>query len=122
MAILERDDWPGNVRELEPVVKRAMVRRRTGWVRARDIVLPGLRRQPPLEPMRALGRHPTPVQQQALRLAASRGEVQRGDLAARCQISPEAARRALRALERAGVVRREGAGRGTRYVPVSRDA
>ena len=118
LAMLERDDWPGNVRELEAVVKRAMVRRRAGWVRAGDIVLPGLRRQPPPETMRALGRRPTLVQEQALRMAASRGQVQRGELAARCQISPEAARRALRALERAGVVRREGAGRGARYVPV----
>ena len=40
MAILEGDDWPGNVRELEAVVKRAMVRRRGGWVTPGDIVLP----------------------------------------------------------------------------------
>jgi len=42
----ESDDWPGNVRELEAVVKRAMVRRRAGWVTPGDIVMPMLRRLP----------------------------------------------------------------------------
>ena len=120
MAILEGDDWPGNVRELEAVVKRAMVRRRAGWVTPEDVVLPRLRRDRLARAMRALGIHVTPVQEQALRLAASRGEVRRGDLVARCGISPEAARRALLGLERAGVVRREGSGRGARYVFISR--
>jgi DeoR/GlpR family transcriptional regulator of sugar metabolism len=72
--------------------------------------------------MRALGITVTAVQEQALRLVASRGEVRRGDLVARCGISPETARRALLGLERAGAIRREGAGRGARYVPVSRGA
>jgi DNA-binding NtrC family response regulator len=120
MAMLERDDWPGNVRELEAVVKRAMVRRRVGWVTSDDVILPRLRRDRLARAMRALGINVTAVQEQALRLAASHGEVRRGDLAARCGISPKAARRALLGLERAGAIRREGAGRGVRYVPVSR--
>ena len=58
----------------------------------------------------------TPVQEQALRWAATRGVVRRRDLVARCEISAEAARRALLGLERAGVLQREGSGRGTQYV------
>ena len=119
MANLEGDDWPGNVRELEAVVKRAMVRRRVGWVRPEDIVLPRLRRDRLPAAVRALGTRFTPVQEQALRLASSSGEVRRGDLVARCAISRKSARRALLGLERAGIVRREGSGCGVRYVPVS---
>ena len=120
MAILEGDDWPGNVRELEAVVKRAMVCRRVGWVGPEDIVLPRFRRDRLPEAVRALGIELTPVQEQALRLALSRGEVRRGDLMARCGISRESARRALLGLERAGAVWREGRGRRTRYVIVAR--
>jgi DNA-binding NtrC family response regulator len=116
MAILEGDDWPGNVRELEAVVKRAMVRRRAGRVTPEDIVLPRLRRDQFPEAVRALGMHLTPVQELALRLASSRGAVRRRDLVARGGISPEVARRALLGLERADLVRREGRGRGVRYV------
>ena len=108
MAILEGDDWPGNVRELEAVVKRAMVCRRAGWVGPEDIVLPRLRRDRLPESMRALGIDITSVQEQALRLALSRGAVRRGDLMARCGISRGSARKALLGLERAGVLRREG--------------
>jgi DNA-binding NtrC family response regulator len=120
MAILEGDDWPGNVRELEAVVKRAMVCRSAGWVGADDIVLPRLRRDRVPVAVRALGIKLTPVQEQALRLALNRGEVRRGDLMARCGISRESARKALLGLERAGAVRRDGRGRGTRYVTVAR--
>jgi len=107
------------VRELEVVVKRAMVGRRVGWVRPDDIVLPSLRRDRLPTVARVLGTGLTPVQEQALRLASNSGEVRRGDLVARCGISRESARRALLGLERAGIVRREGSGRGVRYVPVS---
>ncbi len=116
-VLLEGDDWPGNVRELEAVVKRAMVRRRAGWVTPGDIVLPRLRRDRLPAAMRALGISLTPVQERALRLALSHGEVRRGDLVARCGISREAARQALLGLERAGAIRRQGSGRGARYVP-----
>ncbi len=61
----------------------------------------------------------TPVQEQALRLASSRGEVRRGDLAARCGISPETARQGLLGLERAGELGRVGSGRAVRYVLIS---
>ncbi len=104
------------MRELEAVVKRAMVRRRRGWVRPGDIVLPSLRRDRIPEMVRTLEVRLTSVQEQALRLAAARGEVRRRDLVARCGISPEVARRALLGLERPGVVRRVGRGRGARYV------
>jgi len=116
-VLLEGDDWPGNVHEPEAVVKRAMVRRRAGWVTPGDIVLPRLRRDRLPAAMRALGISLTPVQELALRLALSHGEVRRGDLVARCGISREAARQALLGLERAGAIRREGSGRGARYVP-----
>jgi DNA-binding NtrC family response regulator len=53
MATLEGDAWSGNVRELEVVVKRAMVRRRAGWVTPGDLVLPRLRRHRPPAAMRA---------------------------------------------------------------------
>jgi DNA-binding NtrC family response regulator len=116
MAIQEGDDWPGNVRELEAVVKRAMVRRRRGWVTPEDIVLPKLRRDRFPNAVRALGTRLTPVQELALRLASGRGAVRRRDLVARGGISPELARRALLGLERAGLVRREGRGRGVLYL------
>ena len=116
IAILEGDDWPGNVRELEAVVKRAMVRRRRGWVTPEDIVLPRLRRDRLPEAIRALALRLSPVQEQALQFAFGRREVRRRDLVARCGISPASAQRALSGLERAGVVRREGSGRGARYV------
>ena len=67
MAILEGDDWPGNVRELEAVVKRAMVRRRAGWVTPADVILPRLRRDRLARAMRALGITITAAQEQAMR-------------------------------------------------------
>src|SRR5215467_13107125 len=45
LTVLARDEWPGNVRELDAVVRRAMIRRRHGWVTATDIVFPKLRRK-----------------------------------------------------------------------------
>jgi DNA-binding NtrC family response regulator len=122
MAVLEAEDWPGNVRELDAVVTRAMRRRRRGWVRPEDVIMPRLRRESLPGAVRGLGPALglTPVQREALRLVESRGEVRRGDLIARCGVSREAARRALAGLERAGSVRREGSGRGARYVMASR--
>lgn len=120
LDILEADDWPGNVRELETVVTRAMIRRRGGWVTAEDVILPKLRRERRPEAVLALEASLTPAQRQALRLAANRGEVRRADVMARCGISREVARRELAGLVRVGAVRREGRGRGARYVPVSR--
>jgi DNA-binding NtrC family response regulator len=116
LTVLARDEWPGNVRELEAVVRRAMVRRRHGWVTATDIVFPKLRRKGLVEAVLASGVHLTPVQEQTLRLAAVRGEVRRRDVASVCGISPELARRALHGLEQTGVLGRIGRARGTRYV------
>ena len=120
LRVLARDEWPGNVRELEAVVRRAMVRRRHGWVAATDIVFPKLHRKGLVETVLASGVHLTSVQEQTLRLAAARGEVRRRDVASVCGISPELARRALRGLERSGVLGRTGRARGTRYVLRSR--
>jgi transcriptional regulator with GAF, ATPase, and Fis domain len=116
---LEGDDWPGNVRELEAVVKRAMVRRRRGWVRPEDIVLPNLRRRRLPDATRSPGIHLNPVQEQALQLKAAHGEVRRADLVARCRVSHEVARRALAGLARLVLLRRIGLGRATRYVSLS---
>ncbi len=119
MAILEGDDWPGNVRELEAVVKRAMISRRRGWVTSGDIVLPRLRRGRLPDAMRPPGIQLTLVQEQALQLRATRGEVRGADLVARCRVSHEVARRALAGLERLGLLRRVGLARATRYVSLS---
>jgi uncharacterized membrane protein len=93
-----------------------MVRRRRGWVTPEDIVLPRLRRERLPEAMRGLPLRPSAVQAEALRVAAGRGEVRRRDLVAQAGVSAAGAERALAGLERAGVVRREGRGRGVRYV------
>ena len=87
---------------------------------AEDVILPKLRRERRPEAVLALEASLTPAQRQALRLAANRGEVRRADVMARCGISREVARRELAGLVRVGAVRREGRGRGARYVPVSR--
>jgi transcriptional regulator of aromatic amino acid metabolism len=82
MAIVERNDWPGNVRRLDAVVKRAMVRRRRGWVRPQDILLPKLRRaQVPLPGASlSLGIQLTPMQSERFVLTATRGVLRRRDL------------------------------------------
>jgi DNA-binding NtrC family response regulator len=116
LTVLASDKWPGNVRELEAVVRRAMVRRRHGWVTATDIVFPKLRRKGLVEAVLASGVRLTSVQEQTLRLAAARGEVRRRDVASVCGISPELARRALLGLEQSGILGRTGRARGTRYV------
>jgi hypothetical protein len=117
MAILESDDWPGNVRELEAVVKRAMISRRRGWVTPGDIVMPRLRRDGLADAMRrSPGIHLTRVQEEALQLKSTRGEVRRTDLVARCRVSHEVTRRALAGLAGLGLLRRVGLGRATRCV------
>jgi DNA-binding NtrC family response regulator len=119
MAILERDDWPGNVRELEAVVKRAMVRRRRGWVTPDDIALPRLRRDRLPTVAGLPGIRLSSVQEQALRLKAAHGEVRRRDLVARARVSHEVARQTLAGLIRLGLLRRIGMGRATRYMSLS---
>ncbi|MBI3104143.1 MAG: sigma 54-interacting transcriptional regulator [Candidatus Rokubacteria bacterium] len=69
--------------------------------------------------MVALVANLTPVQREALRLAASRGGVWRRALIARCGISREAAWRVLVGLVRVGALWRKGSGRGARYLRLS---
>ena len=45
--------------------------------------------------------------------------MRRADLAARCRVSHEIARRALAGLARLGLLRRVGLGRATRYMSLS---
>lgn len=80
-----------------------------GWA---SVLSPELRRDRPPGAERALGIDLTPVQEQALCLALSRGEVRRGALVSRCGISRESARKALLGLVRTGAVQREGSGAG----------
>jgi hypothetical protein len=56
-------------------------------------------------------------EQEALRIAAARGQVRRGDLTARCGVSTESARKYLVGLVARGLLRCAGGGRGVRYVP-----
>lgn len=119
MASLEGDHWPGNVRELEAVVKRAMVRRRRGWVTPDDIVLPRLPRDRVPDATRPPGTQLTPVQEHPLQLKAAHGEVRRAELVARSRVSHEVARQALAGLARLGLLRRVGLGRATRLVSLS---
>jgi transcriptional regulator with GAF, ATPase, and Fis domain len=118
--------WPGNVRELEAVLEQAMIfQGGGGWVRAEDL---GLVRRRPVRrvPSRVAAVRPAERgderlrsvirRQIGLRLAAARGSVTSGELAAECGISGEQARRELVALARLGQLRRVGGGRSTRYV------
>jgi predicted HTH transcriptional regulator len=57
-------------------------------------------------------------QRDVLRIAEGRGVVRRRDLVARFGVSREAARGDLGRLVTAGLLRRSGTGRGSRYVPV----
>jgi len=59
---------------------------------------------------------PSAAQEHALQVAFGGGEVRRRDLVTRLGIPRTAAQRALAGLERTGVMRREGRGRGVRYV------
>ncbi len=125
LARIEAYPWPGNVRELEAVMERAMVFHRGGWVGPEHLRLPDEGRPHVAdEARRAPGPLPggpemeslTWAQREAVRIAAVRGEVRRGDLMATCGLSTESARRALVALVARGVLRRLGGGRGVRYV------
>jgi transcriptional regulator with GAF, ATPase, and Fis domain len=125
LDLLAAHSWPGNVRELRHVLSRSMKRRRGGVLRPEDLCRPdgtpllaGPRAVSPAAP--TAGR-PAPAlslrQQTALWLARERGGVSSGALAEACRISEEVARRELVTLARHGHLRREGAGRATRYVP-----
>ena len=115
--------WPGNVRELEAVLEEAMILKGRGWLQPQDLTL----QEPCAEGPAVQSSHARVVsqdhrqlgsrQQVALELARAHGAVTRSQLAAACGISGELARRELQALASLGLLRRAGAGRGTRYGP-----
>jgi len=123
VACLEDGPWPGNVRELETVVAQALLFRGEGQVQLEDLPQPdevgtglAVREPGPGRPGSALDELLEWPQQEALRIAAARGELRRGDLTARCGISTESARKQLVELVERGLLRRAGGGRGVRYV------
>ena len=119
MAILQTYEWPGNVRELAAVLEQAMIFQRSGWLEPEDLGLPAtISVRGPLRDSEEGSPSPdlTWPQREALQIARGRGEVRRGDLIKRCQISTETARRALASLVGLGLLRRIGGGRGVRYV------
>ncbi len=124
LACLQDGAWPGNVRELETTVAQALAVRGEGQVEPEDLeqleevgATPAVREPAPLPT--ASDRHESLEwpQQEALRIAAARGEVRRSDLIARCGISTESARKYFVALVERKLLRRVGSGgRGVRYV------
>ena len=125
LAVMRGHAWPGNVRELEAVIEQAMIFQGGGWVRSQDLGLPDRRSARRAAPRGRAERQGEPGEERlraavrremALRLAATRGWVTSGELAAECGISGEQARRELVALARFGQLRRVGGGRSTRYV------
>ncbi|MFZ1061211.1 MAG: sigma-54 dependent transcriptional regulator [Candidatus Rokuibacteriota bacterium] len=119
---LEAYPWPGNIRELEAVLEEAMIFKGGGWLGPGDFDLRPLIDEVgevlPSPGGAPLGSALTRFQEEALRVARSRGEVRRGDLVARFGISRESARRQFLELARMGLFRRVGGGRGSQYVPV----
>lgn len=122
LELLQRHPWPGNVRELEAVVEGAMILGDGVWIRPEDIEFPPRRDDRPIETIAdqpTLGAEGiTWLQNEALRIASSRGEVRRRDLVARGHTSESVVRRQLAELVLRGLLRRIGQGRGARYVPV----
>jgi len=123
LTLIENAAWPGNVRELEAVVEEAMILRAVGWIQRDDLTdrVDQGRDDQSLVGANALGEAGprtaglNRLQREALRLAAERREVRRGDLMVRCGISRELARRELDGLVKAGLLRRSGMGRGAHY-------
>jgi DNA-binding NtrC family response regulator len=119
LARLQDGAWPGNVRELETTVAQALAVRGAGQVQLEDLeqlgeigATPAVREAAAFERDDALEW----PQQEALRIAAVRGEVRRSDLVARCGISTESARKYFVGLVARKVLRRVGrGGRGVRY-------
>jgi two-component system response regulator HydG len=114
LTALARHAWPGNVRELEQALSRAVIFCEGGTIRASDLALDGLR--PLTSDARADGLARSARARDILRWAGERGTIRRGDVMARGGVSGECARRALVALARHCLLRREGQGRGSRYL------
>lgn len=125
LARLEDGPWPGNVRELETVLAQALLIRGEGQVQLEDLAQPdetgagqAVREPMPKRTAPDLDELVEWPQQEALRIAAARGQVRRRDLTARCGISTESARKCLVGLVERRLLRRAGGGRGVRYVLV----
>jgi two-component system, NtrC family, response regulator HydG len=125
LDLLLSHTWPGNVRELEAVLEQAMIFKGDGWLRAEEIEFPRGRSVQHVPPRAQIARpagggdarqRVRTRRLAALGIVARRGAVTSGKLADECGISGEQARRELVALHRLGKLRREGGGRGTRYV------
>jgi two-component system, NtrC family, response regulator HupR/HoxA len=126
LAYLQESAWPGNVRELETLIAQALLLRGDGQVELEDLPEADetragqAARQPEQDRSMPDGGKLEWPQQEALRIAAARGHVRRGDLTVRCGISTESARKLLVGLVERGLLRRAGGGRGgrgVRYVP-----
>ena len=125
LACLEDGAWPGNVRELETVLAQALLLRGEGQVQLEDLAQPeetgagqAVREPVPKRTTPDLDELLEWPQQEALRIAAARGQVRRGDLTVRCGISTESARKYLVGLVERRLLQRAGGGRGARYVLV----
>jgi two-component system response regulator HupR/HoxA len=127
LRLLEHYPWRGNVRELEAVLEQAMIFKSGDWITPEELDLPMPRIADVADCKAGAEGHATPdvkaalswLQHEALRIVSERREVRRRDIIARCRISREVARRELAGLVRLGLLRRVGAGRGARYVPLS---
>lgn len=122
LACLADGPWPGNVRELETVIAQALLLRGEGLVQLEDVAQPGgtgagraVHEPAPTWVASEFDALDWPAQE-ALRIAAARGEVRRSDLIARCGISRESARKYFVGLVARKLLRRVGSGgRGVRY-------
>ncbi len=126
--VLQSHPWPGNVRELGNAVSRAVIFSGGEWIRPQDFHLRDvdMASSPTREQVNGAsdvdGLDLTLRQREALELAARHGSVRRADLVSRFRISGEAARRDLRALVRAGLLRRQCVRGISRYVLADRAA
>ncbi len=138
---LQCHDWPGNVRELEHTLSSVVIFAGPDPIRAWEL---WNRESPTVEPLGLSGAparsraadeesrlaaeeitHPATSsvrQRVALDLVMRGGAVRPLDLMRRFRVSRETARQDLGLLVTAGVLRRDGAGRGVRYVDRGRDA
>jgi DNA-binding NtrC family response regulator len=123
LACLAAEPWPGNVRQLRAVLAEAMAERKEGWLEPEDLsfaAMPaGAGTRPDGAAVALMDVMPVSPEQArrelALRLAARSGGVTRGQLARAAGVSVNVAWKVLATLAAEGALRREGAGRATRY-------
>jgi DNA-binding NtrC family response regulator len=124
LARLAAEPWPGNVRQLRAVLAEAMAERQRGWLEPEDLsfaAMPGVvgtrSNGAAVAPMDMLPASSADARRGlARRLAARPGGVTRRQLARAVGVSGNVAWQLLAALAAEGALRREGAGRGVRYV------